>query len=62
LGIKVEVSDFEGVVHLDEFIGWLHTIECVSDLKNIPKGGKVKLVAIKLKKYAFIWWENVKRQ
>ena len=61
-GIKVEIPDFEGGVHLDEFIEWLHTVEHVFDFKDIPDERKVKLVAIKFKKHASIWWENLRRQ
>ncbi|XP_056694837.1 uncharacterized protein [Spinacia oleracea] len=62
LGIKVDIPDFEGGVHPDDFIEWLHTVERVFDFKDIPDDRKVKIVAIKFKKHASIWWENLKRQ
>ncbi|GKV47692.1 hypothetical protein SLEP1_g54564 [Rubroshorea leprosula] len=61
LGIKIDILDFEGCFQLDEFINWLHTVERVFELKDIPDDKRVKLVAIKLKKHASIWWENLKR-
>lgn len=61
-GIKVEIPYFEGGVHPNEFIDWLHTVERVFDFKDIPDDRKVKLVAIKFKKHASIWWENLRRQ
>ncbi|GKV35062.1 hypothetical protein SLEP1_g43380 [Rubroshorea leprosula] len=61
LGIKIDIPDFEGRLQLDEFIDWLHTVECVFELKDILDDKHVKLVAIKLKKHASIWWENLKR-
>ncbi|GKU89838.1 hypothetical protein SLEP1_g3923 [Rubroshorea leprosula] len=61
LGIKIDIPDFEGRLQLDEFIDWLHTMERVFELKDIPDDKHVKLVAIKLKKHASIWWENLKR-
>ncbi|GKE79972.1 hypothetical protein Tco_1549972, partial [Tanacetum coccineum] len=48
--------------HPDEFIDWLHTVERVFDIKNLNGEQKVKLVAIKLKKNASMWWEHVKKQ
>ena len=40
---------------------WLLTIKRVFDLKENAEERKVKLVAIKLMGYAFLWWENLKR-
>ncbi|GJU02692.1 reverse transcriptase domain-containing protein [Tanacetum coccineum] len=62
LGIKVDIPVFEGKPHPDEFIDWLHTVERVFDIKNLRDEQKVKLVAIKLKKNASIWWEHIIRQ
>ncbi|GKV50482.1 hypothetical protein SLEP1_g57184 [Rubroshorea leprosula] len=61
LGIKIDIPDFEGCLQQDEFIDWLHTVERVFELKDILDDKHVKLVAIKLKKHASIWWENLKR-
>ncbi|EOX92171.1 Gag-pol polyprotein-like protein [Theobroma cacao] len=62
LGIKVDIPEFEGRLHPDDFLDWLYTVERVFELKDIPDEKSVKLVAIKLKKHASIWWENLKRQ
>ncbi|GKV50474.1 hypothetical protein SLEP1_g57175 [Rubroshorea leprosula] len=61
LSINIDISDFEGCLQQDEFIDWLHTVEPVFELKDIPDHKRVKLIAIKLKKHASIWWENLKR-
>ncbi|GKV40805.1 hypothetical protein SLEP1_g48406 [Rubroshorea leprosula] len=60
LGIKIDIPDFEGRLQPDEFIDWLHIVERVFELKDIPDNKRVKLVAIKLKKHASIWRENLK--
>ncbi|WRX11629.1 Retrotransposon gag domain - like 10 [Theobroma cacao] len=62
LGIKVDILEFEGRLHPDDFLDWLYTVERVFELKDIFDEKRVKLVAIKLKKHASIWWENLKRQ
>ncbi|GJZ47070.1 reverse transcriptase domain-containing protein [Tanacetum coccineum] len=62
LGVKVDIPDFEGKSHPDEFIDWLYTVERVFDIKNLSGQQKVKLIAIKLKKNASIWWEHVIKQ
>ncbi|GJW97046.1 reverse transcriptase domain-containing protein [Tanacetum coccineum] len=58
----IDIPDFEGKSHPDEFIDWLYTVERVFDIKNLSDEQKVKLVAIKLKKNASIWWEHVIKQ
>lgn len=62
MGIKVEIPEFDGTAHPDDFIDWLSTVERVFDLREIPDHLKVKLVAIKLHKYASLWWDHVKKQ
>ncbi|PKU87302.1 RNA-directed DNA polymerase [Dendrobium catenatum] len=60
-GIRLDLPEFEGRLDPDEFINWLHTIERILDYKEIPQERIVKLVAIKLKGNASLWWENLKR-
>ena len=62
LGVKVDIPNFEGKSHPDDFIDWLYTVERVFDIKNLSDEQKVKLVAIKLKKNASIWWEHIIKQ
>nr|GEW69470.1 hypothetical protein [Tanacetum cinerariifolium] len=62
LGVKVDIPNFEGKSHPGDFIDWLYTIERVFDIKNLSDEQKVKLVAIKLKKNASIWWEHIIKQ
>ncbi|GJY38340.1 reverse transcriptase domain-containing protein [Tanacetum coccineum] len=49
-------------VHPDEFIDWLSTIEPVFDVRDIPDKLKVKLVAIKLRQHASLWWDHVTKR
>ncbi|GJU62754.1 RNA-directed DNA polymerase [Tanacetum coccineum] len=48
LGLKIEIPEFTGKVHPDDFIDWLSMVERVFDVRDIPDKLKVKLVAIKL--------------
>jgi len=59
LDFKVEISEFEGQLNPDEFIEWMNTVERVFEYKDAPNDEKVKLVALKLRRYASIWWSNV---
>ncbi|GJZ99408.1 reverse transcriptase domain-containing protein [Tanacetum coccineum] len=62
LGVRVEISEFTGTAQPDEFIYWISTVERVFDLRDIPDNLKVKVVAIKLRKYASLWWDHVKQK
>ena len=58
---KVEIPEFNGKTQGDELLEWYLTIERVFDLKEYTEERKVKVVAIELKGYASLWWENLKR-
>lgn len=60
--IKVDIPDFEGRLQPDDFIDWLQTVERVFEYKEIPEEKKVKIIAVKLRKHASIWWENLKKR
>jgi len=56
---KVEIPKFEGKLDPDEFLEWLSTVELIFQDKEILEDKKVKLVALKLRKYVSIWWINL---
>jgi hypothetical protein len=62
MGIKIEIPEFDGRAMPDEFIDWLSTVERIFDLRDISDSNKVKLVAIKLRKYASLWWDHIKKK
>ena len=55
---KVEITEFEARLDPDEFLEWLQTVERIFDCKDTPEDRKVKLVALRLRKYASLWWTN----
>ncbi|XP_042416946.1 uncharacterized protein LOC122005804 [Zingiber officinale] len=59
---KVDNPDFDGRNDLNKFIDWLNSVERIFEFQEISEDRKVKFVAIKLKKYASIWWEHLKKQ
>ncbi|GJT66612.1 RNA-directed DNA polymerase [Tanacetum coccineum] len=59
---NIEIPEFTGKVHPDDFIDWLSTIEPVFDVRDIPDKLKVKLVAIKLRQHASLWWDHVTKR
>ncbi|GJR44467.1 putative CCCH-type zinc finger family protein [Tanacetum coccineum] len=62
LGLKIEIPEFIGKVHPDDFIDWLSTVKQVFDVRDIPDKLKVKLVAIKLRQHASSWWDHVNKR
>jgi len=56
---KVEVPEYEGKLDPEEFSDWLHPVERVFEYKDIPEDKKVKLVALRFRKYASLWWTNL---
>ncbi|VFR00360.1 unnamed protein product, partial [Cuscuta campestris] len=55
---KVDIPIFEGKNDPDEFLEWLETVERVFDFKEVSDYKKVKIVALKFRKYASTWWTN----
>ncbi|GJV97985.1 RNA-directed DNA polymerase [Tanacetum coccineum] len=62
MGLKIEIPEFTGKVHPDDFINKLSTVEQVFDERDIPDKQKVKLVAIKLRQHASLWWDRVTKR
>ncbi|OMP00001.1 reverse transcriptase [Corchorus capsularis] len=56
---KVEIPEFDGNGQPDDFLDWLHTVERIFEYQDVPGNKKVKLVAIKLRKHASLWWESL---
>ena len=52
---RVEVPEFEGKLDPEEFLDWLHIVERVFEYKDISDDKKVKIVALRLRKYASLW-------
>lgn len=60
--VRLDIPDFDGKMQGDAFLDWLYTVERIFEFKEFSEERKVKLVAIKLKGYASIWWENLRRE
>jgi len=56
---KVKIPEFDGKLDPEEFLDCLHTVECVCEYKYVPEDKKVKLVALRLRKYASLWCANL---
>lgn len=63
--IKVDIPDFHGRLHPEEFLDWLSAIEKffdfkgILDFKDILETQWVKLVGTRFRGYASAWWDKV---
>jgi len=55
----VEIPEFKGRLDPDEFLEWLQVVERAFEFKEIPEDKKVKLVALKLRSFASLWWTSL---
>ena len=56
---RVDIPEFEAQLDPKQFLGWLSTIKRVFEHEDVPEDKKVKLVALKLRKYASLRWINL---
>jgi len=56
---KIEIAECEGKIDPKEFLDWLHTAERVFEYKDVSEDKKVKLLALRLRKYTSLWWANM---
>ncbi|GKA08213.1 RNA-directed DNA polymerase [Tanacetum coccineum] len=59
---NIKIPEFTSKVHPNDFINWLSMVERVFDVRDIPDKLKVKLVAIKLRQHASLWWDHVNKR
>ena len=55
---KVELPEFHGRLHPEEFLEWLSSIEKYFDYKETPAEQRVKIVALRLRGYASVRWDK----
>ncbi|GKF93178.1 hypothetical protein Tco_0279897 [Tanacetum coccineum] len=62
MGLNIEIPEFIGKVQPNDFIDWWSTVKRVFDVRDIPDKLKVKLMAIKLRQHASLWWDHVTKR
>jgi hypothetical protein len=57
--MKMDLPSFNGQLQIEGFLDWLVLVERFFDYMDIPEDKKVKLVAYRLLRGAFAWWEQL---
>ena len=58
----MDTLEFEGWSNVNDFLDWIIMVERVFEFHDPLEQKKVKLMALKLRKNTFFWWENLKKQ
>ena len=61
-GIKVDVADFYGKVHAEDFLDWESSLENYFEWKPMTENRKVLFVKLKLNGTTLQWWKRVEEQ
>lgn len=60
--IKVDPPDFVGSLNPDEYFEWVQTMDKIIEVKGYDEKKGFKVAVMKLKKYASLWYENMKHE
>jgi len=60
--LKFDPPEFEGNLNPKNFLEWMQSIERFFEIKEYSDEKAFKVAILKLKKYASLWYENIKRQ
>ena len=61
-GIRIEVADFFGKLHAEDYLDWEASLENYFEWKPMTEARKVLFVKLKLKGTALQWWKRVEEQ
>jgi len=57
--LRLEIPQFNGHMRIEEVLDWLIEVERFFEVMEIPDNKKVKLVSVRFKSGASVWWEQV---
>ena len=60
--MRIDLPEFEGNLKPDLFIEWIQALERFFEIKEFSDEKAFKVAVLKLKSYASLWYENLKKQ
>ncbi|GAV85117.1 hypothetical protein CFOL_v3_28556 [Cephalotus follicularis] len=61
-GLHLEMPEFEESLNPEDFEDCLNSMERILEFKEYTNEKKCKVIIFKFKKYANIWWKNIRNQ
>ncbi|KAL9674865.1 hypothetical protein QQ045_003064 [Rhodiola kirilowii] len=57
--VKVDIPLFHGTMGVEEFLDWQIDVDRFLDVLGVPESKQAKMVAIRLKDIAAVWWDKL---
>jgi len=59
--LRIEVPEFDGSLKPEDYLEWVQAMTRIIEIKGYSGEKAFKLVVLKLKQHALLWYENLKR-